>query len=216
MVWDCLIGWVVVVLSMVGWSIGLVRSWTVPLSMLIATFIAQHIYVDLATFLVETLHLEPSFAIFVGYFFTWLALTQYCDIILSRIVKTDERKTPALALKIGGGLLGFSKGIAAFILSAMVAYSNNHVPEPPDVVWANRWIVKAAQDSFFLPRIHLVASRLDAPLGKFVLSDAAPRFKVNFALGDDPFAAQEKREEQRGKDLAKSWKRFQKDMDDAF
>lgn len=212
MVWDCLIGLVVVLFTLVGWSVGLLRSWSVPFSMLIATFVAQHIYVDLATILVETLHLEPTFAVFASYFSTWLALAQYCDTVLPRLTIKLLDKPPNLLLKMGGGAVGFAKGLGAFVLTAMVTFAHNKVPEPPVLAWENNWIIDSAADSFFLPRLHLLASKLDEPLGKFVLSDSAPRFRPNFTLGDDPLAAVEKSEEKRGYEFVQSWKKFQKDM----
>lgn len=211
MVWDCLIAWVVVVFTVVGWSTGLVRLWTVPVSMVIATFVSQLVYIDLATVLVETLHLEPTFAVFAGYFVTWLGLVQYCDAFLSTMVDTPSGP-PWLILRLGGAALGFAKGFGAFVLAAMVAYAQNSVPEPPHVAWQNRWIIHAASDSILLPKIHLVANELDHPIGKYVLSAAAPRFRPNFSLGDDPFAEQEKKEEERGLEFVRRWKRFQAEM----
>lgn len=215
MVWDCLIAWVVIVFTMVGWSSGLLRTWTIPISMALATFVSQHIYIDLSTILVETLHLEPTFAIFIGYAFTWIGLVQYCEAVLSELFRPKD--VPVLLIfKMGGGILGFTKGAGAFILAAMVAYSHNKVPEPPVVCWENRWILHAARDSYLLPRIHLVASKLDPKLGKFVLSDSAPRFHANFALGNDPFEKMERQEEERGRNFVKGWKQFQKDMNESF
>ncbi len=210
MVWDCLIGWVILVFTVMGWSIGLVRSWTVPFSMALATFVTQHIYVDVATVMVETLHLEGAFAVFAGYFFTWLGLAQYTDAFLQRMVRTRET-TPAFLSKIGGGALGFSKGAAAFVFAAMVAYAQNQVPEPPVLSWQNSWMLKAAADSKLLPKLHLVAAKLDRPLGKYILSDAAPRFHANFAFGDDPFAAIEKKQHDKGLKFVEGWKKFQTD-----
>ncbi len=210
MVWDCLIGWVILVFTLMGWSMGLVRSWAVPFAMAIGTYVTQHIYVDVATVMVETLHLEPAFAVFAGYFLTWLGLVQYAEAFLQRMIHTRER-TPIFISKVGGGILGFSKGAAAFVFAAMVAYAQNQVPEPPVLSWQNSWMLRAAEDSKLLPKLHLAAAKLDQPLGKYVLSDAAPRFHANFSLGDDPFAAIEKRQRDKGLKFVQGWKKFQKD-----
>ncbi len=213
MIWDCLIGWVVVLFTLLGWSAGILRSWTVPISMLVATFLAQHIYVDLAALLVETLHLESTFAVFTGYYFCWLFIVQYCELLLSNIQRPQSAQSaqPAVLSKLGGGILGFTKGLAAFVLAAMVAFAHR-LPEPPEIAWQNQWILSAAKDSLILPRLHLIAAKLDEPLGKYVLSDSAPRFKMNFALGDDPFDKVKKQEEERGKNFVKGWKKFKEDL----
>ena len=71
MIWDCLIAWVVIVCTLVGWSIGLVRSWTVPISLALATFVSQHIYIDLAAILSENCRLEATLAVCLAYALTW-------------------------------------------------------------------------------------------------------------------------------------------------
>ena len=202
---------------MVGWSAGLLRTWTIPISMAIATFVSQNIYIDLATILVETLHFEPTFAIFIGYGFTWMGLVQYCETVLSELVRTNPDSQSPIYSKMGGAVLGFAKGAGAFVLAAMVAYAHNKVPEPPVICWENRWMLHAARDSYLLPRIHLIASKLDPKLGKYVLSDSAPRFHTKFALENaDPFAKMEAQEEERGRNFVKGWKQFQKDMGESF
>ncbi|MBX9688973.1 MAG: CvpA family protein [Candidatus Obscuribacterales bacterium] len=211
MVWDCLIGWVVIVFTVVGWSNG-IRSWTIPFSMFIATLISQHIYVDLSALLVETLDVETTAAIFIAYSVCWLGITQYSDSLLSGLIKMKEAPQ-ILPLKLAGGLAGFAKGAGAFVLAAMVAFAHNNVPSPPRVSWQNNWIMLAAADSFLLPPLGYLASRFDEPLGKFVLSDSAPHFKPNFALSADPFASIEKKQEEKGKAFVASWKKFKKDMD---
>lgn len=191
----------------------MVRSWTVPFSMILATVVAQSIYIDLSTILVDTLRLEPTMAVFIGYFFTWFALVEYSDFVLASLLVRVPDTNPALVSKIGGAILGFSKGTAAFVFAAMVAFAHNHVPEPTHVSMPNRWLVMLAQDSFLLPRIHVVAARLNHPLGKFVLSDSSPRVRPEFFANADPFASIEKSEERKGFEFARSWKRFQRDMD---
>jgi uncharacterized membrane protein required for colicin V production len=212
MVWDCLIAWVVIVFTMVGWSMGLLRSWTVPFSMAIATFIAQHVYIDLATLMVDTLKLEPTFSVFFAYVFSWLWLVQFCDHFLSDLLRSDATDSiPPMVSKVGGGALGFAKGAGAFVLAAMVAYASNKVPEPTHIGWADHWMIHAAGDSHLLPQIHFVAMKLDEPLGKYVLSDAAPRVKGDFVI-PDPFAGVEKSEERRGYEIGRRWKQFETDM----
>lgn len=200
---------------MVGWSLGLVRCWSFPFSVLLATFIAQHIYVDVATVLVETLHLEATFSIFIAYFFVWIGLVQYSEALLSRLFYIKDKTMP-LWSKIGGAGVGLAKGAGAFVLASMVAYANSKVPEPPQLCWENRWIVRSARDSYLLPRMHLMARKLDDSMGKYVLSESAPRFHPNFNLAKDPFADTEKREEERGKRFVKGWRQFKQDLGEAF
>jgi uncharacterized membrane protein required for colicin V production len=211
MVWDCLIAWVVIVFTMVGWATGLVRCWTIPISMAVATFISQRIYVDVSTVLVETLQLEPTLSVFIAYVFTWLFIVQYCDSFLSYVIRLPDFDL-GLISKAGGGLLGFTKGLGTFVLAAMVTFAQNKVPEPPETCLANLWMIQAAADSRLLPKIHLVALRLDQPIGKYVLSDSAPRFQPSFYLDLDPFGYMRKREEQRGYEFIESWKKFQQDL----
>ncbi len=195
---------------------GLLRCWTFLFSVLLATFIAQHIYVDTAAVLVDTLHLEATFSIFVSYFFVWIGLVQYTEALLSRLFYIKETNLP-LWSKIGGGCVGLAKGVGAFILAAMVAYANSRLPEPPHLCWENRWIVQSARDSYLLPRLHQMARKLDDGMGKYVLSESAPRFHYDFsAIAKDPFADTEKQEEERGKKFIKGWRQFKQDLNEAF
>ena len=212
MIWDCLIAWVVIVCTLVGWSIGLVRSWTVPISLALATFVSQHIYIDLAAILSENCRLEATLAVCLAYALTWLWIAQYCDSFLSRLVRTHDA-SQLLILKLGGGALGFVKGLAPFVLATMVASVQNQVPEPADICQADLWMVQAASDSFLLPAIQKVANKLDQPLSKFVLCKSAPRINpTTVELISDPFAEMKKKEQHRGVEIMESWKRLQNDL----
>jgi uncharacterized membrane protein required for colicin V production len=211
MVWDGLIVLVITIFAMAGWSAGLLRSWTVPVAMIFATLVSQLVYVDLSATLAENLQLEPTLSVFLSYVFTWLWIVQYSDSFLSHIVRVPDGSRNFF-LKFGGGLLGFSKGLAAFVLAAMVSYGQTMVPEPAELCWANRWLVRAASGSRLLPGIHHVACRLDEPLGKYVLSDSAPRFHPNFELVGDPFESIRARQEKKGEDFVKGWQKFQRDF----
>lgn len=215
MVWDCLIAWIVVVCTTVGWSLGLLRSATVPVAMLIATFIAQNIYIDLAAIMADALQLEPTLAVFLGYFITWLGLVSYIDAVLlelcGSILWEQDLK---LFSKIAGASIGFCKGFGAFVLASMVAYAQHQVPAPPVTSWQNHWIIVLAQDSFFLPKIHQAACTLDRPLGKYILSEAAPRIHpgdIPIVMAD-PFSRYERKQEQRGYEFAQSYRKFQTDL----
>ena len=214
MVWDCLIGWVILLFTLIGWGMGLVRMWTVPFSMAIATFISQHLYIDAATILVETLHLEPTFSVFISYVFTWFWIAQYCNFFLWHVIRIgDQNAVPPMWSNIIGALLGFAKGAGGFVLAAMVTYAQNQVPEPPEVCWENRWIVHSARDSYLLPKVHYLANELDPKIGKYVLSESAPRFHPNFALGNDPLAPVMERERERGRKIYRNLKYLQNQFD---
>lgn len=215
MVWDCLIAWVVVICTTVGWSLGLLRSATVPVAIVIATFISQNIYIDVATVMADALQLEPSLAVFLGYFLTWLALVSYIDAILIDLFGESlwEHEVKFFS-KLAGASIGFCKGFGAFVLASMVAYAQHQVPSPPIYSWQNHWIMVLAQDSFFLPKIHKVACQLDKPIGKFVLSDSAPRIQPGAMLTADPFHSLKTSEEKKGLEFAQSWKNFKSDMND--
>lgn len=212
MIWDCLIAWVVIILTMVGWANGLLKSWTVPVSMAIGTILTQHIYVDLGTLLVDYLGLEASFAAFAAYFFCWLGIVQYSDMLISRIIRASE-KEPSIPFKIGGALLGALKGVSAFVLSAMVAYAHNKIPDPPQVSWQSHWMIRAASDSILLPRLHLIAEKLDTRLGNYVLSTSAPLIPGNLAVNQDPFDSDKKQEERNGQRMGKALKAWEKELD---
>lgn len=211
MIWDCLIAWVILVFTTAGWSAGALRCWALPVAMAISTLVSQHIYVDLSSVLVELLHLEPTLAVFVSYVFTWFWIMQYCENFLLHMVPAAERN-PGLASKIGGGFLGFLKGAGAFVLAALVAGSQIAIPDPPHLSQANSWILRAARDSFLLPRIHLVACQLNQPIGKYVLSSAPPRIQANILTAADPFESYKKTQERRGFEFMEGWKRLQHDL----
>jgi hypothetical protein len=183
--------------------------------MVIATFISQNIYIDLSTILAETLQLEPSLAVFLGYFITWLGLVSYTDAVLIEIFggRLWERDMKFFS-KFAGASIGFCKGFGAFALASMVAVAQHQVPSPPVTSWQNHWIMVLAQDSYFLPKIHQVACQLDRPLGRFVLSDSAPRINPSAIpnLMGDPFASLEKRQQRRGYEFAQSWRKLETDL----
>lgn len=213
MVWDCLIAWVIVLCTTVGWSLGLLRSVTVPIAMIIATFIAQNIYIDLSTLMADLLQLEPSLAVFLGYFATWLGLVSYIDAVLLELFGSSlwERDIKLFS-KVAGASIGFCKGFGAFVLASMVAFAQHQVPSPPVYSWQNHWMMVLAQDSFFLPKIHTVACQLGRPIGRYVLSDSAPRIQPGAIVFADPFQSYEKRQEQRGYEFAQSWRKFETDL----
>lgn len=104
--------------------------------------------------------------------------------------------------------------VGAFALASMVAVAQHQVPSPPVTSWQNHWIMVLAQDSYFLPKIHQVACQLDRPLGRFVLSDSAPRINPSAIpnLMGDPFASLEKRQQRRGYEFAQSWRKLETDL----
>lgn len=212
MTFDCLIVIVVIAFTVLDWCLGLVRDWSVPVSMVIATLIAQHVYVDLATIIAEALHLEATFSVFLAYLIIWFCIAQFCDNLLCHVFKSSD-KDPPFVMKILGSLLGFAKGSMGFVLAAMVAYAHSKVPEPPMVSSENNLVISMTSNSFFLPQLHHLARELDEPIGKYVLSDSAPRFRPNFALGDDPLAPIMDQERRKGYKVGKAYNKFDKMLD---
>lgn len=214
MFWDLFIFFFLAFLVFIGWYTGLSRKWyAVPIAVAVAIFVCQHIYVDCATFMAEFLHLEPFVAVFLAYLLIWMVLEQSCESVLSRF-KAGQPREPILIDKFSGASVSLAKGVLGFVCAAMVAYSHSHVPNPPMLGWEDRWLAGSVKHSQLLTSLHKLAGSSHDVLGKYVLSDAAPRFVPNFS-GEpyDPFINVEKAEEEHGKDVYRKYKQFKDETD---
>lgn len=215
MFWDLLLSAILLTFALTGWKTGLSKKWyAVPVSVVIATLMCQHLYVDAATFLAEILQLEPFLSVLLAYLLLWIFIQQFIESVL-----THYRAGPAKGLelvdKIAGSLVAFSKCLIGFVCATMVAYSHSNIPNPPALDWQDRWLAGAVKKSYVIGLFHKIAEANHPTFGKHVLSDAAPRFKPNFKILSDPFEGMENDEREHGREVYRNYKDFKKTEDQA-
>ncbi|MBX9570558.1 MAG: CvpA family protein [Candidatus Obscuribacterales bacterium] len=216
MFWDLLLPAVLITFALTGWATGLSKKWyAVPVSVVIATVLCQHLYIDAATFLAEILHLEPFLSVLLAYLILWICVQQFIESILTHY-RAGPIKGLELVDKVTGSIVAFSKCLLGFVCAAMVAYSHSStVPNPPVLDWQDRWLAGAVRSSKVLGLFHQLAEASHPVLGKYVLSDAAPRFRPNFNILADPFEDIENQEREHGKDVYRKYKDFKKTEEEA-
>ncbi len=212
MFWDLLLSLILITFALTGWATGISKKWyAVPTSVIVATFMCQHIYVDAATFMSETLHLEPFISILMAYLILWILIQQFVESILSHYrAGPTEKRGLVLLDKLSGSAVAFSKVLLGFIFATMVAFSQTKVPFPEEIDWRDRWLAGAVRQSHVVSLLNELAEKTHPVIGKYVLSDAAPR--INPQLIDkfmqDPFQDLESSEKQHGKDVYRNYKNF--------
>ena len=216
MIWDLIVGLVLVFFGLLGWAAGISRTWyAVPISVLAATWIVQHLYIDGATFFSASLLLEPYIAILFSYLILWLIVEQICESLLIK-TRPITAKEPILVDKIGGAGLGIAKGAFGFICAAMVAYAQNNVPEPTSVDWEDRWLKGSVRRSHTMSFLHDWAGASHPLLAKIVLSDASPIFQPKDRLGVDAFEDSNKEEIEKGAAVGRKFKEYKKQQEGFF
>ena len=215
MVWDILLAAILITFALTGWATGLSKKWyAVPVSVVVATVMCQHLYVDAATFLSEILQLEPIIAIMLAYLALWIFVQQFIESVLTHYRAGPSQKLVFLD-KLLGAVMAFSKILVGFVFASMVAYAHSNVPFPTALDWQDKWLAGTFRTSRVLVLFHTLAEMSHPVIGKYVMSDAAPRYIPDFVLAD-PFSELKREEKQHGRDVYKQYKNFKDTEDKVF
>ncbi|MBX9769734.1 MAG: CvpA family protein [Candidatus Obscuribacterales bacterium] len=182
MFWDGLTTVLAIILIFTGWKRGFLASLPGPVSIVAATLITQHIYIDFSQWLSAQLRLDPLPAVTAGYIMCWLSLETGLELVIGMFLKGRFiEHTPIVLNQFAGGVWGLVKAAIIVVLPLMAISVDIKIPTPPkDVSGLIAPEIPAESDSIVMPMMRKAAESLLPSIGKFVVSTDAPSFEPKY------------------------------------
>lgn len=180
MIWDAAIVFFIGAFVAAGWQLGMVRCWTVPISIVVATIATQTIYVDFSTWLVQQLKIEPAYAVLCGYLLLWLNIEAICEVLLGYLSRQIVYRQLITPEKWAGAAIGFAKGLTILVFASMASTMVLEIPEPPSYDPRAVWLADSLRSSRLLNLSHNSACNFKRAVGKYVISNKPPSFQPDF------------------------------------
>jgi len=185
MIWDGFILYFAVAFAVAGWNVGFKRSLPSLLPVLAATVIAQTLYVDFATWIVEQLRIPPDSAVFIAYLLLWLALEFAGEAILGLLFYSPTPRNMLKINRVGGAAIGIFKCATVLVFASLTALVNESVPDPPKYDSKAFWIMDSANDSALLQICESLAAVTPPKVAAAVVSTQKPTYSPQFHHSHD-------------------------------
>jgi hypothetical protein len=180
MIWDLVIFGLLFTFAVAGWVSGLLNNWRTPVSMLAATVCTRPIYIYVSVFVDEQTRLSGESAVFLGYVTIWLSVAAAVDFLLLLFFPTKRPRARNLADRIGGGIVGFSKGLCLLTFATLASICAVDFPNPPSYPAIARWVATTSAESTLLKHLEHLAVRLPERVVSAVVSVGASSWTPTF------------------------------------
>jgi uncharacterized membrane protein required for colicin V production len=182
MFWDGLIVFVGICFVLLGWNKGIMREWTGFIALIITTLVTKLVYIDFSAWLVSRLWISPTAAVLIGYVVLWFFIDALVELLMALLIAGPKEHQPNLLDRLGGLGYGLIKTLIVVLLPIMAVNTPIKIPPaPPDrsgLALPN--LTEDSSSSILLPKFTVLANNLSSKFGQYLISDQAPRFKVEF------------------------------------
>jgi hypothetical protein len=173
MIWDIFGLFLIVTLAIAGWNLGLRRSWTVPIGVVVATVLTQLGYVYVAAFLRDQLEMAGGLAVFIGYIATWLTIDISTEWIFLAFRSFRGTKKPVRWDRAAAAGVGAAKGAVLLLCASLAAIFNHSVLDPDNYSSMSAWLTEDASHSVILNTTMATGCGVPSKIaGMIVCSDA--------------------------------------------
>lgn len=170
-----------------------------------ATFLTRLFYVDVATFCVQEMAVQPEVATFVAYATCWIALELVLELLLGNVTPVGWRRIPTRFDRALGTGLGLAKGTTVLLFASLSVLATTTVPSPPHIAVPSAWILPTARGSFVLAHSLDAARASQSQMERYVVSQAYPSFTPNYNKLPE-LSAEKKRQVDSVVDAIKMWR----------
>jgi hypothetical protein len=181
MIWDLIIVVVLFTFAVAGWVSGLLNNWRTPISMLAATVFTRPIYIYVSVFLDEQTRLSGESAVFLGYVIIWLCVAGAADFLILLFFPTKRPHARNLSDKMGGGIVGFLKGLCLLTFATLASICAVDFPNPPSYPAIARWVATTSAESNLLKNLEHLAINMPERVVAAVVSVGVSSWSPNFS-----------------------------------
>lgn len=183
MLWDVLIVFAALGLSIAGWNVGLINSWRGPFALILATVVTQMFYVDFATWIVQQLSVKPEYAVLFAYLMMWLVIEICTELAMNLFLSWNRKERPRALDRVGGVIFALVKCLCICLFPVVAFISPSKVPAPPAAPSSDTALVNPlklqVEDSRLIKFFAETGGSLPF-IKSIVVSDKEPGFKPNF------------------------------------
>jgi uncharacterized membrane protein required for colicin V production len=180
MIWDFVVGYVLLTFAVSGWNLGLINSWRTMAASLAATLAAPAIYPNASAWVQEQSGLTADATVFFGYAMVWMTLTLIFEFILFILVPMHRYRNIVKWDKVGGAVVSTAKGLALLSFAMLASICAVDFPDPPISPDVAVWVSQTAAQSRCVSELRRLALRLPEPVIASVISLRAPTYHPNF------------------------------------